>query len=514
MRPLLKIALASFLVMGSSALAANLQEESYFYKISKALRGVPPTYDERAAFEAAAAQGQSEAFLQAKIQEFTKTPQFSVKLKQKVDELFRFNAEPNLPTGTPSSPYDTHVVPQSAYDNLVTKVISQNQSWDQLLLSKTYQISGGSDMDGHAEKQFYSIALSNKNPQPSIEDSMVGYSMSSSYYNPSSWQNIVFPDQDLRVAGVVTTPRFFGRYANTALNKNRRRASTVFRIFLCDGMTPSVPTHDAATEDANFDLVFPNHAGLTEDQIHKGLQPDVHGQMPDCRACHYKLDPMGQTFGFSAATLAPMPAHGALTYKGSDNRAVNIPVNGLGDLAQKITEQPEYVSCQVQHFWTWYVGRDVFISKTRQNELVEKFNQLGRKPQDFVAYLTSTPEFRQRSETLNENQLLARGAVKILQNCYNCHSNEPQSGDMKYWDLTDLPYGDDSAMRGYAIDRLNFALDIDGDGSHRFMPPKESMWQLSSDDYATLKTWILHGAPDFKGTPQVPAKQSKNQVTP
>lgn len=507
MKSFIKIALASCLVLGATNVyAANLQDESYFYKISKALRGVAPSAAERSAFEEAASKGQTDQFLQVKIQEFTKTPQFAVKLKQKVDELFYFNTSPNLP-GTSvagqTSNYDSHFIPQSAYDNLVMSVASNNRSWDQLLVDKTYQVST-EDNSGDNESNFYQIALTDTStPQSLLKSSLI---TSNSSYDPSTWKSIVFPEGDLRVAGTITTPRFFGRFANTALNKNRRRASTVFRIFLCDAMTPAVPTHDAATEAGNLNLAFPDHKNFTEGQIRQQVTQDVHGQLPDCRACHYKLDPMGQTFGFSAASLAPMPAPGALAFHGADNRNVNIPVKGLGELAQRITEQPEYASCQVQHFWNWYVGRDVFVSKTRQQELVQKFDQLGRKPQDFVAYLVTTPEFRAKSENLTEDQLLSRKAVSILQNCVNCHQNEPQSGDMKYWDLTSLPYADTPEFRQYAIDRLDFALDITGDGSKRIMPPPDSMWKLSNDDYQVLRKWILHGAPDFQGTLQVPAR--------
>ena len=54
-------------------------------------------------------------------------------------------------------------------------------------------------------------------------------------------------------------------------------------------------------------------------------------------------------------------------------------------------------------------------------------------------------------------------------------------------------------------------LDIDGDGTRARMPPKEYPWQLNATEYALIKKWIRHGAPDFQGAPQTPTSTGAQQ---
>ncbi|MNL02396.1 hypothetical protein D3C87_1229030 [compost metagenome] len=95
--------------------------------------------------------------------------------------------------------------------------------------------------------------------------------------------------------------------------------------------------------------------------------------------------------------------------------------------------------------------------------------------------------------------------VKIFKNCNSCH----ESTDESVWDLTDLPYSRDPKLRERKIKKLKEVLDTDGDGTRSEMPPEDSLWQLSQDEFATIKTWMERGAPDFKGTPQVTPGGSK-----
>jgi len=473
------------------------QTETYFFKISKSLRGIPPTMEEREAFAQAVQAGTTEAFLAQKTQEYFADNKFTFKLKQKVDELLKlrqqteFDKAPNQ-TGT-------------AYDLLVSDIIQKNSSWDQLLLAKSYRYMtlppGDFPSFSYDQDAFFMIPSQGDTSYPSFEE----------YFSPEKTPKVIehsvtFTPDDQRVAGIVTTPRFFGRYVNTALNKNRRRAAAVFRVFLCDSMAPSVPAADNQGEKQDFDTIFPGHSSYAEEDIRRNTLADVHGQLMDCKACHYKLDPLGQVFGFSAATLSPMAAPGALAFKGQDGRDVSIPLRGLGDMAQALTQQPEYLKCQVRHFWRWYIGKDVPVSRHKEQELVRKFEDLGRKPHDFISYLVSLPEFKERPLALTEDQLLARRAVSIMKNCNDCHQSQDKDPDMRNWDLTDLPYSQDPDERKDAIRLLRKNLDIDHDGAGKKMPPKDSLWKLSQDDFNILRDWLNHGAPDFEGKPQVPPK--------
>lgn len=470
------------------------QAETYFFKLSKSLRGVPPTMEEREDFAKAIQTGTTEVFLKTKTQEYLASDKFTFKLKQKVDELLRFQQQ----TAFDKSPTDSG----TAYDRMVSDVIQSNSSWDQLLLSKSYRYLPAVAWDfprAYDEDKFFMLPSQGGAPPPSYDEFLL----------PGLERvvhSVTFAPDDLRIAGIVTTPRFFGRYVNTALNKNRRRAAAVFRVFLCDSMAPSVPATDSQGEKQDFDTIFPGHSSYTEDDIRRNTQADVHGQLMDCKSCHYKLDPLGQVFGFSAATLSPIAAAGNLTFKGLDGRAVSIPLRGLGDMATALVQQPEYEKCQVRHFWRWYIGKDVPVSRHKELELVQKFNDFGRKTQDFVAYLVSLPEFKERPQALTEEQLLARRAVSIMKNCNSCHQSQDKDPDIKNWDLTDLPYSQDPDERKEAIRLLRKNLDIDHDGAGKKMPPKDSLWKLSQDDFAILRDWINKGAPDFEGQLQVPPK--------
>jgi hypothetical protein len=482
----------------SAAFGADpAQDETYFFKISKSLRGMPPSLEERNAFAEAARLGTVPAFLQGKTQQYLKEEAFTYKLKQQVDELVRVQEQRDFsrPLGKSGT----------SYDRLVTGILQGNLSWDQLLLAKSYRY-GDLDMNnfffGLKEDEFFAIPFNGQVPTP-------GFGDIEKAYDPTVEHRVDFPAGDSRIAGILTTPRFFGRYVNTALNKNRRRAAAVFRIFLCDTMAPSVPARDDKGDDQDFDTIFPGHKAFSEDDIRRNAQGDIHGSLPDCKACHYKLDPLGQTFGFSAATLAPMASPGALRFQGADGRKVDTALGGLGDLGAAITQQPEYARCQVRHFWNWYVGKDVPMSRHQEDLLVQRFDVLGRKPQDFVAYLVGLPEFRAKPVALNEDQLLARRAVKILKNCNDCHQSQSEDLDMRAWDLTDLPFPGTAGDREDSVQMLRKALDLANEGANKKMPPKDSLWKLGQEDFNLLKNWIAHGAPDFNGQPQVAPQENR-----
>jgi hypothetical protein len=464
-------------------------------KLSKSIRGTPPSMQDRQSLQAAVASGSAESYLQIKAQEYLKSPLFTLKLKQKVDELMRF-----IPQTAQSRTPETKTGDlATAYDTLVLELISANKSWDQLLTNKTYSTYEEDAYSQGGEAAYYETLGADSQEKFEFNDVFKTYDP---HYDgtlpPKTVHN--FAENDPRLAGVLTTPRFFNRYVNTALNKNRRRAAAVYRIFLCDTMIPSVPATDSKSQMTDFDKIFPNHSGLSESQIRKSAAGNIHGQQADCMKCHYKLDPLGQTFGFSATTLAPMPSPGALRYQGYDGRKVDIRVGGLAELGKKITEQPEYAKCQVSNFWRWYIGKDVNLSATREEDLIKVFNKVGRKPQDFISYLVTLPEFKEKPAILTEDQLLARGVVKIFKNCNSCHDTDD---DADVPDLTNLPYSKDPRRREGIVNAIKKELDIEHNGAKATMPPKDSLWKLSQDEFATIQKWITRGAPDFQGVPQV-----------
>lgn len=477
------------------------QLETSAIKLSKALRGIPLSVKERQELAQAIQAGQGEQQYQKFIQAFLQTDQFRYKLKVKVDELVRVRTEINQnPEQRDYDNYQDNGLYLGAYDYVVRDVISQNQSWDQLLLAHEYRFQKHAVPRGdtYHDQSFFSVASGISQSDGTMED----LQNLQSYEWTFKENQVKFEESDERIAGILTTPRFMHRYVNTALNKSRRRASAVFRIFLCDSMMAAIPPTDAASEKSDFDMIFPHNGTETEQQI-KERFADPHGTQADCMSCHYKLDPMGQVFGFSSAGLAPSPTPGALRYKSLSQGKVDIAVNGVRGLAKTITQQQDYVRCQVNHFWNWYVGKDFPKSEKRTLELMSKFDEVGRKPKDFIAYLVTSSEFRSKPQILNENQILARRAGSILKNCFDCHRNQNRNDEIRDWDLTEFPYKGDLQQRQGQIEMLVNELDLTGDGSKKTMPPKSSVWKLSDDQHQILKRWVEQGAPDYDGKPQV-----------
>lgn len=176
-------------------------------------------------------------------------------------------------------------------------------------------------------------------------------------------------------------------------------------------MVAAIPPKTNDSEKNDFDVllsattVSSTIESHTEEQLRKELsKADPHGSLPGCMACHYKLDPQGRTFTLSASGLSHKASPGALVYKTGGNN-VNILVQGLAELAEKIVQQKEYVDCQVQTYWKWFIDQDVPKTDARHQELVETFEKSERRPLNFITYLVQTPEFKARPVFLNENQI-------------------------------------------------------------------------------------------------------------
>lgn len=499
-----------FIMLISHSLWAQTLNEIYLGKLSKALKGSPFLMSEQIEFRKAENTGKAQEFILDKINEYTHSETFQFKMKTLMDEHLRLKADKDpLKIARPTSGY-VYRQAKSAYDFLVENIITQNMSWDSLLLAKNYSYEYFKyPTFERSDREFFKNILHLKSQTDivaDIEDSIANSSTGNEHLLLK--EHIGFDVADTRVAGILTTPRFLSRYQNTALNKNRRRAAAIFRSFLCDDMVAAIPPKTVDSEKSDFDVLIPEaSAGSTENKTEEQLRrelrkSDPHGSLPGCMACHYKLDPMGRTLGLSAAGLSDQPAPGGLVYK-SNGRTVNIAVNGVGDLAEKITQQKEYVDCQVNLFWKWFVGKDVPKTEIRHNQLVQQFENGQRRPLDFITYLVQTPEFKAPPVLLNEAQILSRKAAKVLKRCYDCHKNQNQNEYMKNWDLTDFPYGASQEEAAGRITLLSNALDIAGDGANKRMPPKDSLWQLSSDEFTILKTWIGEGAPDYNGKRQI-----------
>jgi hypothetical protein len=477
--------------MASVGFAQTLSDVSYLYKLSQSIRGVPPSQEELQNLNAAKTSGTLPTFFNERIRFYLSTPQHTEKMTLRMEDMLYLKR--NTIRGGLYDVQDprTLSLTDSAYSitsNFLRDIAKNNKSWNTLLTGKRYTNIKAEQSD----KKFYDDLLDIKSSEvrlgsPYLDDG-IAY--------PLQFEEINFADDDDRVAGVITTPRFFARYTTTALNKNRRRAAAIFRTFLCDAMTAAIPANHDISKIA--DLMFPsNGQGMSESQIRNMLDAR-HGTQSDCMSCHYKLDPMGQTLRLSPMTPSVYPSAGALIYKRADGSLVNEQVTGIGQLAQKITEQPEFVNCQVKNFWNWFIGNDYRISDDELKSLSAKFNELGRRPNDFIAYLVNRPEFRSR-KLPNETTAMVKDVKDLFVRCNTCHVGKYSDLRGPLPDFSQWPIGQGTSFSAKEwITAIWNRLDLENDGEHRSMPPTEG-FRPSRQELLNLKKWIESGAPDETG---------------
>ncbi|MGE4132408.1 MAG: hypothetical protein AB7F86_12270 [Bdellovibrionales bacterium] len=445
---------------------------TYLRKVSMHVRGITPSRQEYADLAKAVENGQQEAYFDQRLQYYLASSEHIDKMIFRLEELFQLKpsgvsyysplkALAHNQTDFPDFPF------RNSLNDLFREVVARNLPWDHLLLGKSYQAYDLGEC-------FFTTYLSDKTYYSALQRSEPGV--------PTS---IRFAEDDPRVAGAITTSRFFGRYSNTALNKNRRRAAAIFNIFLCDDMK-AVVVDEKDKQDQVLDRVFPTQPGAGGN---KQSGTNQHGTDPACLKCHYKLDPMGQTLQQSGLILSPFASPGALVFTDSQQRRVHQDVKGLGGLAVAIASQPDYLDCQIRHFWRWFVGVDKDLSSSRLTELRTTFEKLGRRPNDFIAYLLHTEEFGHQSGDGSNAQIIA-DVRRTLGQCNGCHAARTRLPS-----FTDWPIGGSESSHLHFLAEIKKSLGLDGSSKSRTMPPPSSVWQPSSAELENLSRWFEMGAP-------------------
>jgi hypothetical protein len=475
------------LLLWSQASFAQLTDESYLNKLSHSLRGINPSYAEYKSLIEARKNSQLETFFSSKRAEYLNSPFYFEKMRWRMTELFKlapsstpFNVNPELPNADKSR--------LNATDELFLSLFKENNSWDSLLTGHQYRIFAP-----QANEVSVLLGLSPLTHFSQLVDE--DFKNEYSKLNEGESLSLKFDENEGRVAGILTSPRFFDRYATTAVNKNRRRAAALFRTFLCDNMVAAVPD-PAANRAKIYDLQYPqktqDHFSESELVAASQMGDGQHGTQADCMSCHYKLDPMGKVFLGSPVILSGYKWPGALSFKNAKSEIVFIPVKNINELGQAISQQPEYLNCQMKHFWDWFIGKDIPLSQTIMSELVEKFIQVDRKPNDFVNYLVQRAEFKLR-RVEEPAQTTSRRTKEIFQKCQSCHlgKSDDVTGEPLI-DLTQWPLGKDTSIPdlGYWLRRVSKKLDLENGGRKRSMPPESSNWNLTREELKVIQEWI------------------------
>lgn len=489
--------------------AGELSSSQRLRRLSMHLRGIPPLASEYQALSELSEKPPSERaqFFRTRSDEYLASREHRGKMVSRVDELLRLKTSSGLPEGlSETAATDPKLLaPEllNSLDLLVSGLVIENASWDQILLSPTLPVHIGKPVSFNGmtffggEIQFLSAVFPDITTKP---EGVHTYSL-----DPT----------DLRFAGVLTTSRFFQRYSTTNLNKNRGRAAAVFRTFLCDDMR-AVVEPSAEEESELLKKAFPENP--VPDGYHRSrnylngrnrsnsnlADDDLHGSQESCMACHYKLDPMGRAFITSGSTLSDLEAPGALVYKRADGSLVSVKGRGIGEVARAILAQPEYARCQVSHFWRWFIRADKMPPEERMGELMAGFDRVGRRVNDFIGYVVNEPEFYTNDDS---NQPTLLNTKALLQRCDSCHSGLSSKTIPSF---VQFPIGASQASHEEWILKVVAHLDLAHDGVSRTMPPKESAWQPTADDIALLKIWVSQRVRDESGMQTITQAQAND----
>jgi hypothetical protein len=498
-----KVILTSMLFISSVCICETLTSAALLNKISQSTRGQPADVTDLKKINNLVSEIEKRQFIELKTDQYLTTQEYSNKMSLRLIELFQFKAAINLKQ-----------IQKNSTINFFDQMTKNNLTWDALLTGKKYTLN----------TQFVSLDL---NPPPddvgffgmltSLPASDNGYikSINSVENIPTPTLEVSFAETEPQIAGAVTTPLFFERYGTTGLNKNRRRAAAMFRIFLCDKMKASIPA-EAHIDEATYNILYPNEQpqinsntanGMTQEEIKKILNKsdDIHGTRADCMSCHSKLDPMGKVFSNSGSLLSSVPSSGRLYYKSSVGQIIDQPVDNLNQMGQVIIQQNEYVTCQIKQFWNWYIGEDLVVDSVKMDQLKTEFNRVGRKTNDFVKSLVLSSEFAER-KAHNEIRDLAVNVKKYFQQCQGCHNADSMYSGT---DLTKWPLGNPNSPRDnpeFWLKKITKVLDLDHGGLKRSMPPKvqDGGFIPSKQELEMVQKWIQLGGPDELGQVQVP----------
>lgn len=495
MKTMMSLALAVQFAFSAGVYADNyetLQPEARLRRLSFITRGTDASEQDKSDLRVTP---DANSFFTGKAKEYTSGSEFETKMISNLSRLFRVR-EPI------EGSYNGDV---NSLHLLFHKILSENLSWDQLLTSQTIGIPSKQLITGGAD--FFRPALSADDyraVRDYVQDEALNTLRTTVYYTGTSKINWADAGKYItvnspRIAGVLTDPQFLDRYWTTPINQERKRSSQIFRIFLCDEMRAVILPDSkslVAIENAGLDTetdAKSNAANLAPQDVTLAAR---HASDQKCATCHSKLDPLGNVFRGGSNRLPSVPVAGALTYKRRSGDLVNVKFENAQGLAKALTSQPEYVSCQVHHFWDWFIGSDVAMSPKTEAELVKVFDQVGRRPRDFANYLVNRSEFYKFPE-LTVETVQYRHVIGVFQDCQSCHDNEWEAPT-----LTKLPFDDyEDSPHTKIVDELINKLDLLGDGSNAKMPPARAGWKLNGPDRTRLMAWLADGAPDDNGKP-------------
>ncbi len=188
-------------------------------------------------------------------------------------------------------------------------------------------------------------------------------------------------------AGVLSMSSLWLRYPSMGGNANRHRANAVSKMLLCDDyLSRPIVLNRAAVDQLIED---PETAISTNDS---------------CQSCHSTLDPLSaHFFGFfyyddedgDASEYRPENEQGWKDHAGDAPGFYGIPTAGLGELGQRLADDPRVVDCAVQTVWEGLNQRD--LTDADWDEIQDHraaFEDAGLTVRPLVKSVVMSPEYR------------------------------------------------------------------------------------------------------------------------
>ncbi len=312
------------------------------------------------------------------------------------------------------------------------------------------------------------------------------------------------------------------RYKKTIYSK----AAAFFRIYLCDDMSPVILPGKNSKSIETFKLI---HSEAPPTATNMSVIPvlstvpappavaiKAEHVKPECSGCHNKLNPMESVFNkkfapLDSVTTKPNPFEFVYEdYTGKDIRLTIGSIDGLPDL---LIKQPQYVRCQSEKFWNWFVGSDVPLNPKQRTELESVYVVSKSQPLEIIKYLTSLPLFSSDSFASEPKQF--NNIRPILQKCHSCHKADPTIPS-----LLNIPFNADKktmpekmADHIEIIDKIVKLANLLNDQNKVRMPPKNAGWKLTENEKTVLLKWLSDGAKDESGTDTLSPEQKAKLFT-
>lgn len=516
MKFLLSLSLLLVLFVGLPSGAQQIQAPLTFgeklRRISLTLRGLEPSPADLRWIESLPNSKAANAFLESSAKSYAKSEQFTAKVIERFSEVSRWNQTPFAPEWIwNSSLPDSSSVSDSSKDmistthNLLRSVIQQNRPWDQLLLAKTFLLPKGNSAVSALSEQDSRALEDYMKQKPSSFDSRLSSEI------PRVDEPVIVAPKDHRFSGILTLSTFVNA---TPVNSDKvsfyKRAAAVLRIFHCEDLRPANLPSDTKSvgDELSLDEGDVSREGAASVKVSEkknlprtGLvaAPPGHASNTQCRVCHDKLDPISNLF-------KPLPrADDFYSSRDQVKKIVDplvstllfadgsrVPVKGITGLAQALSQSPEFSRCQSQRLAQWFSPGKLFFSQAEKALLAQKFEQLGRRPQDFAVWAAlKSLNSDSSSEQKSSNQSVApetdyfpqaSSFIQMTNKCNVCHRGNKSIPDFSGF-IARSPEGLDWASK------IELQTDLLGTGANAKMPPANS-GKLSVTERDVLKQWV------------------------